>query len=194
MFTTALMKLHQAGKVTNRKGIYDGVSITTFAAGTEELYRWLDGNDQVAFLPVHLVNSPEIISRNRRMVSVNGALSIDLAGQVVADTVSGRQFSGIGGHEDFVASSGLELEDRSLLCLRSTTGTGGSRVEDQAQFPAGTVVTTPRHQLDVVITEFGVAELRGRTVRVNGPEALAAIADPAFRDELLDQAERVPGD
>lgn len=192
MFTTGLMELHRAGKVTNRKGIWDGYSITTFAAGTRELYDWLADNDEVRFLPVHLVNSPELISRNTRMVSINGALAVDLAGQAVADTLSGAQFSGIGGHEDFVAASGLELEDRSVLCLRSTTTVGDKRVSRIAsQFPAGTIITTPRHQLDVVITEYGVAELRGRTVR-DRARALADIAHPEFRDQLLADAKVWP--
>ena len=192
MFTTGLMKLHEAGKVTNHKGLYDGYSITTFAAGTRELYDWLDGNELVRFLPVHLVNSPELISRNAKMISINGALAVDLAGQAVADTLAGAQFSGIGGHEDFVASSGLELEDRSLICLRSSTVVGGVRLSRIAsQFPAGTIVTTPRHQLDVVVTEYGVAELRGRTVRERA-RALAAIAHPEFRDQLQADAELWP--
>jgi acyl-CoA hydrolase len=192
MFTTGLMRLHQAGKVTNQKGIYDGYSITTFAAGTRELYDWLDGNEEVRFLPVHLVNSPDLISKNSKMVSINGALTVDLAGQAVADTLRGAQYSGIGGHEDFVASSGLELEDRSLICLRSSTMVDGVRMSRIADmFPAGTIVTTPRHQLDVVVTEYGVAELRGRTVRERA-RALAAIAHPDFRDELLAKAELWP--
>lgn len=192
MFTTGLMKLHRAGKVTNRKGLWDGHSITTFAAGTRELYDWLDGNELVRFLPVHLVNSPEIISKNAKMVSINGALAVDLAGQAVADTLAGAQYSGIGGHEDFVAASGLELEDRSLICLRSTTEVGGRRISRIAStFPAGTIITTPRHQLDVVVTEHGVAELRGRTVRERA-RALASIAHPDFRDQLLADAEVWP--
>ncbi|QXC62127.1 4-hydroxybutyrate CoA-transferase [Aquihabitans sp. G128] len=192
MFTTGCMKLHQAGKVTNVKGVYDGYSITTFAAGTRELYDWLDGNEEVRFLPVHLVNSPEVISQNSKMVSINGALAVDLAGQAVADTLAGAQYSGIGGHEDFVAASGLELEDRSLICLRSSTTVNGQRVSRIAsQFPAGTIITTPRHQLDVVVTEHGVAELRGRTVRERA-RALAAIAHPDFRDQLLADAEMWP--
>lgn len=192
MFTTGLMKLHQAGKVTNQKGIWDGYSITTFAAGTRELYDWLHDNDEVRFLPVHVVNSPELISRNPKMVSVNGALAVDLAGQAVADTLGGAQYSGIGGHEDFVASSGLELEDRSLICLRSMTSASGSpQSRIVARFPAGTIVTTPRHQLDVVITEFGAAELRGRTTRERA-RALAAIAHPDVREGLLAEAEHWP--
>lgn len=192
MFTTGLMKLHLAGKVTNQKGVYDGFSATTFAAGTRELYDWLEDNDEVRFLPVHAVNSPELISRNQRMVSINGALAVDLAGQAVADTLRGEQFSGIGGHEDFVASSGLELEDRSLICLRSSTMVNGVRSSRiTAKFPEGTIVTTPRHQLDVVVTEYGVAELRGRTVRERA-RALAAIAHPDVRDQLLSDAEVWP--
>lgn len=186
MFTTGLMRLHQAGKVTNaRKGIYEGFSITTFAAGVPELYEWLDGEPSVRFLPVEHVNSPEVIARNHQMVMINGAVSIDLAGQVVADTVALRQYSGIGGHEDFTMPSGIELEDRSLICLSSTVSPGGGPEVSRlvAQHAAGTIVTTPRHQLDVVITEHGIAELRGKTVRERAL-ALAAIAHPDFRADL----------
>ena len=186
MFTTGLMHLHQAGKVTNaRKGQYEGVSITTFAAGTLELYEWLDGNEVVAFLPVDVVNAPEVIARNETMITLNGAITVDLHGQVVADTIGGRQFSGIGGHEDFIAPSGLSLDDRSLICLPSTAvvaGTAVSRVVHQ--LPVGSIVTTPRHQLDLVVTEHGVAHLRGRSVRERAI-ALAEISGPQFRDELL---------
>lgn len=185
MFTTGFMYLHQAGKVTNAKGVFDGVSITTFCLGTRELYRWLDHNDEVRFLPVDVVNSPEVISRNRRMVTLNGALSMDLYGQVVADTIGTRQFSGIGGHEDFVSAPGLHAEARSLICMPSTaTVDGVLRSRIVPLLDRGTVVTTPRHQVDVVVTEFGSAELRGNTVRERA-EALAAVAHPDFREELV---------
>lgn len=193
MFTTGLMYLHQAGKVTNRKGEFDGVSVSTFSAGTAELYDWLDGNDEVAFLPVEVVNSPEVIARNRRMVSINAALSVDIQGQVVADTIDGGQFSGIGGHEDFVAGSGLRLEDRSLVCLPSTyRGGEGAHSRIVPAHPAGAVITTPRHQIDAVVTEYGVAELQGKTVHQRG-EALAAVAHPDARDGLLAAAARASG-
>jgi acyl-CoA hydrolase len=193
MFTTGLMRLHLAGKVTNRKGLYDGVSVATFAAGTRELYDWLDGNTEVAFLPVDLVNSPEAIGRNRTMVTINAALAVDIQGQVVADTISGAQYSGIGGHEDFVSGPALSLEARSLLCMPSTVTVGDvlkSRLVPW--FDAGTVITTPRHQVDVIVTEYGVAELQGKTVHQRG-EALAAIAHPAFREELRAAADRASG-
>ncbi|AKS31163.1 acetyl-CoA hydrolase/transferase family protein [Mycolicibacterium goodii] len=191
MFTDGCMKLHRAGKITNtHKGQYDGVSVTTFAFGSPELYEWLDDNHEVAFLPVEIVNAPEVIARNHRMVTINGALAIDIHGQVVADTIDGGQFSGIGGAEDFVAGAGRELSDRSLICLPSTYEKDG-RLQSRIVpwLGAGAVITTPRHQVDVIVTEYGTAELEGLTVRQRG-EALAAIAHPQFREGLLKAAER----
>jgi acyl-CoA hydrolase len=186
MFTDGCMKLHSAGKVANdRKGQYEGVSVTTFAFGSPELYAWLDGNSDVAFLPVEIVNSPEVIGANADMISINGALAVDAQGQVVADTLDGKQFSGIGGAEDFVAGAGLELADRSLICLPSTFSKDGElRSRIVPTFGPGAVITTPRHHVDVIVTEYGVAELEGRTVRERA-EALAAIAHPQFRNALL---------
>jgi acyl-CoA hydrolase len=194
MFTTGLMRLHQAGKVTNRKGSHDGYSLATFAAGTEELYRWLDGNTLVRFAPVHVVNDPAAIARNRRMVSINGALSVDLHGQVVADYIGGQQHSGIGGHEEFTSGAAFSDGGRSLICLPSTAEVRGHRVSRiVAGLPAGSVVTTPRHQVDVVVTEWGAAELADRTAS-DRARALLAIAHPELRDELQEQAERLfPG-
>ena len=186
MFTDGCMHLHQAGKVSNaRKGQYEGKSVTTFAFGSKELYTWLDGNSDVAFLPVEIVNSPEVIAANDDMVSINGALAIDVQGQVVADTINGTQFSGIGGAEDFAAGAGLELSDRSLICLPATyTRDGKTLSRIVPAFEPGSIITTPRHQVDVIVTEYGVAELEGRTVRERA-EALAAIAHPDFREGLL---------
>lgn len=186
MFTTGLMRLHRAGKVTNRrKGIHVGYSVATFAAGTRDLYDWLDGNDEVRFLPVDQVNDPAIVAANHDMVTINGALMIDLYGQVAADTIGRRQYSGIGGHEDFVAMSGFQVEDRALVCLPSTATVDGQiRSRIVAELPPATTVTTPRHHLDVVVTEWGAVELAGLTVRERA-RALASIAHPEFRDELL---------
>jgi acyl-CoA hydrolase len=187
MFTTGLMQLHRAGKVTNRsKGLHDGVSICTFAMGTRELYDWLggEGREQVRFLPVDDVNDPAIIARNRSLVSINGALSVDLFGQVVADQIGGRQYSGIGGHEDFVTGAAFSEGGRSLICLPSqATGSGGAVSRIVPAFPPGACITTPRHQVDVVITEYGAAELAGLTNDARR-EALIAIAHPDARAEL----------
>lgn len=184
MFTTGLMGLHESGRVANRKGSYDGVSITTFAMGDRALYDWLDGKEDVRFLPADIVNDPAVIARNRDMISINGALSIDLLGQVVADSLDGVQHSGIGGHEDFLAGAGLIADGRSLLCLPSTAGKQGvSQSRIVAQLSPASIVTSPRHQVDVVVTEHGAAELAGRTVEERA-RALAEIAAPEHRDAL----------
>ncbi|HEV3130768.1 MAG TPA: acetyl-CoA hydrolase/transferase C-terminal domain-containing protein [Acidimicrobiales bacterium] len=189
MFTDGLMQLHLAGKVTNdAKSVFNGVSIATFALGSTDLYRWLDGNRDVALVPVQVVNDPTVIARNHSFVSINGALSVDLYGQVVADHIDGKQISGVGGHEDFVAGAELRIEDHSLICLRSTAVTNGvTRSRIVPLLPEGSVVSTPRHHTGVVITEYGAADLSGRTVRERAA-ALAAIAHPDFRDELADRA------
>lgn len=192
MFTNGLMRLHQAGKVTNdAKGVFDGVSVTTFALGTAELYGWLDGNQDVAFLPVETVNDPTVIARNANLVSINGALSVDLYGQVVADNIGGRQVSGVGGHEDFVAAAELHLDAHSLICLHSTAVLGGevaSRIV--GLLPEGSVVSTPRHHTGVVVTEYGAAELTGLTVSERA-HLLVEIAHPDFRDDLRKLADEL---
>ena len=191
MFTNGLMRLHRSGKVTNEhKGIFDGFSVTTFAAGTPELYAWLDGNDAVRFLPVDVVNSGDIIAENRDFVSVNGATAVDLYGQVAADTVGGRQYSGTGGHEDFLAGAGLQSDDRSLLCLRSSSVIDGVLRSRITSMLHPMIVTTPRHQVDVVITEHGAAELKGRTVRERA-HLLVDIAHPDVRAELRAEADAI---
>jgi acyl-CoA hydrolase len=192
LFTTGLMRLHRAGKVSNaHKGSHDGYSVTTFAMGTTELYEWLDGQEAVRFLPVEHINTPMIIAANRNMRCINGALMVDLVGQVVADTIDGRQHSGIGGHEDFTSGASFEADDRSLICLPSTVSVNGeTRSRILASFSEGTVVTTPRHQLDVVVTEYGAAEVSGLIVR-DRARALAEIAHPDFRDSLREQVERL---
>jgi acyl-CoA hydrolase len=193
MFTTGLMRLHQARKIDNDKVLHAGKSLTTFAAGSEELYEWLDGNDEVAFVPVEVVNTPELMARHERMVSMNAAISVDVQGQVVADTIAGQQYSGVGGHEDFVSGPGLSLQGHSLICLPSTATVGGEVVSRIVPwFPAGAVITTPRHQVDVIVTEYGTAELMGKTVHQRGL-ALAAVAHPDFRDQLVEAAERASG-
>ncbi len=192
MFTDSLMHLHRSGQVVDRKGLYDGVSVATFAAGSRALYDWLEGNERVRFLPVHVVNDPSLIGRNRDMVSLNGALSIDLYGQVAADTIGGRQHSGIGGHEDFTAGAGLPYAGRSLICMPSTVDAGGETVSRiVARLDPGMLVTTPRHQLEVVVTEHGAVDLEALDVEARA-RALIGVARPDLRDGLAAAWERGP--
>jgi acyl-CoA hydrolase len=122
-------------------------------------------------------------------VSLNGALCVDLYGQIVADNIDGKQISGVGGHEDFVAGAELHVEARSLICLPSTATTAGTvRSRIVPLLPEGSVVSTPRHHTGVVVTEYGAAELAGLTVRERA-RALADIAHPDFRPQLHAMAE-----
>lgn len=189
MFTDGLRRLHEAGKVTNtEKGQFAGVSVTTFALGTAALYAFVDGNPDVAFCPVEVVNDPSIISANRNFVSINGAISVDLYGQLVCEAIDGDQISGVGGHEDFVAGAELSVDDVSLICLPSTaTVRGERRSRLVATHPAGAIVSTPRQHTGVVVTEFGAADVRGLTVAERA-RALAEVAHPDFRAELRSAA------
>lgn len=184
MLVDGIMHLHLAGKVTNHKGIYDGFSVATFSAGSQELYKWLDRNPEVRMLPVAQVNDPAIIRRNRNMVSINGALAIDLSGQVMADTIGVRQYSGVGGHELFVMGTHDSPDGRSFICLHSTARSDGKTVSTIVpSLLPGTPVTTPRHHVQYVITEYGVANL-GMMTDAQRAQALIEIAHPDFRDEL----------
>ena len=125
-----------------------------------------------------------MISCNHNLVSINGALCIDLYGQVVADNIDGKQISGVGGHEDFVAGAELHTDAHSLICFTSTATVGGvvsSRI--RPALPEGAIISTPRHHTGVVVTEYGSAELAGLTVRERA-NALAEIAHPDFRADL----------
>ena len=189
MFTDGLYQLIAAGKVTNaRKSINRGKAVITFAAGTRAMYDFIDDNPMIAMAPVFYTNDPHVIAQNHRMVSINSALEVDLQGQIIADSIGPRQYSGVGGHMDFVEGTSLSLEHTSLICLQSTCRVEGelkSRIiADMTSFSA---VTSPRQLAGVIVTEWGSADLRGLTVRERA-EALIAIAHPQFRDELEETA------
>ena len=189
MFTDGLCQLIKAGKVTNtKKTINPGVCVITFAAGSRETYDFIHENPIVAMAPVTYTNDPAVIAQNHRMVSINSALEVDLLGQIGADSIGSRQFSGVGGHQDFVEGTSLSVDHVSLICLQSTTTVEGRRVSriTGAMSPFGSV-TSPRQLAGVIVTEHGAADLRGRTVRERAL-ALADIAHPEFRDELREIA------
>lgn len=192
MFTDGLYQLIAAGKVTNaQKRLHPGVSVITFAAGSQEMYDFIDDNPSIGVAPVFYTNDPHIIEQNSRMVSINSALEVDLLGQIVADTLGARQYSGVGGHMDFVEGTSLRLEHKSLICLQSTAVVNGelkSRIVSDIARDA--VVTSPRHLAGFIVTEYGSADLRGLSVRERAHE-LVKIAHPQFRDELRDAAQRL---
>lgn len=184
MFVDGIMRLHEAGKVSNHKGIFDGFSIATFGAGSAALYGWMHRNPEVRMLPVMQVNDPAVIRQNRRMVSINSAIAIDLNGQIMADTVGPRQYSGVGGHELFVVGAHDSAEGRSIICVHSTATVNGETVSSIVPaLPAGTPTTTPRHHVQYIVTEQGIANLGMLTARERR-EALIAVAHPDLRASL----------
>ena len=188
--TDAVVDLVESGAVTGaRKELDRGKIVTSFLMGTSRLWDFVDDDPLVEMRPTDYTNDTAIIRRLRRMTSINSAIEIDLTGQVVADSIGHRFYSGIGGQMDFVRGASLAPDGRAIICLPSTAANGTvSRIVFELAPGAG-VVTTRGH-VHTVVTEFGVAELHGRTVRERA-RALIGIAHPDFRDELRSAAARV---
>lgn len=190
MMTTGAMDLIKAGVITGRcKNINKGKAVATFAGGTRELYDWLNDNPGVEFYPVDYVNNSHVISQNDKAVSINAALQVDLLGQVNAETIGTSQYSGVGGQMDFVRGATWSKGGKSFIALNATAKDGTiSRIS--AALPAGVPITTSRNDVDYIVTEFGVAALRGQTVTERA-RRLIAIAHPDFRDSLKADFERI---
>jgi acyl-CoA hydrolase len=184
MFADGVVDLVERGVVTNaRKSIHPGKLVTSFVMGTKRLYDFVDDNPMIEMHPSDYVNDPFIIARHRGMVAINSALAVDLTGQVCADSIGSKFYSGVGGQVDFVRGAVRAPQGRAILALPSTAKQGTiSRVV--IELAAGSGVTTTRNDVQYVVTEHGVAELHGKTVRQR-VRALVAVAHPAFRDELM---------
>lgn len=183
MFSDGVVALAEAGVVTNRrKTINTGKFIVTFLMGTQKLYRFVHNNPAVELHPVDYVNDPCIIGQHDNMVSINSALQVDLSGQVNAEMIGDVQFSGVGGQVDFVRGAGRSKGGKSIIALPSTAAKGTvSRIVRRLE--TGTAVSTTRNDIHYVVTEFGIADLRGKTLQQRA-EALTALAHPKFRDAL----------
>ncbi|HEV7200397.1 MAG TPA: acetyl-CoA hydrolase/transferase C-terminal domain-containing protein [Candidatus Limnocylindria bacterium] len=184
LFTDTVVDLVEAGVVTGAaKEINTGKIVSSFVLGTPRLYRFIDNNPMVEMRPVDYTNDTAVIRRFRKMVAINSAIEVDLSGQVVADSIGRRLYSGVGGQMDFIRGAALAEEGRAIIALPSTAAGGAvSRITASLQPGAG-VVTTRAH-VRTVVTEWGVAELFGRSLAERA-HALIQIAHPAFRDELL---------
>ena len=189
MVGDGVVDLIKSGVINNsKKNLNKGKTILGFAFGTKKLFDFLNGNEDVLMAPMDYVNNPVIIAQNDNMVSVNSAIEIDLMGQVVADSIGLNQFSGVGGQVDFVRGATMSKGGRSIIAMPSSAK-GGTISKIVPKLTDYSAVTTTRNDVNYVVTEYGVAQLKGRTLKERA-RALISIAHPNFREALCEEFEK----
>ena len=186
MFSDGAMELIRAGVINGkRKTLHPNKLVATFLMGTRELYDFLNYNTDVEMFPVDYVNDPAVIGQNDNLVSVNSCIEIDLMGQVNSESIGLKQFSGTGGQVDYVRGASISKGGRSIMAMPSTASKG--KISRIVPFLSeGGAVTTSRNDVDYVVTEYGMAKLKGRTLRQRA-QALIDIAHPNFREGLMEE-------
>ena len=189
MFTDSMVELIACGAVNNsKKQIHPGKSVTTFAYGSKRIYDYIDDNPAIEILPVDYVNDPNVICRNDNMISINAALEVDLWGQVCAESVGTKHMSGSGGQIDYVRGACQSRGGKSFIAF-SSTAKGGTISKIKPILTPGAVCTTSKNDVDYIVTEYGLAHLRGHSLAERAKQ-LIAIAHPDFRDELTFEAKK----
>ncbi len=189
LLSDGVVDLMESGVVNGvRKDLNRTKTVGTFALGTERLHRFLHENTAIELWPVRYVNDPRVISRERNFVSINATLSVDFLGQCASETINGEYFSSSGGQNDFARGAMYSEGGQGFVVLHSTTSHGTSRIVPQ--LAPGDAVTTPKNTVDKIVTEYGVAELRGKSIRER-TRALIEVAHPAHRAELTEAAHRM---
>lgn len=187
MFTGSMVDLIECGAVNNsKKQIHRNKSVATFAFGSQKIYDFIDDNPTMEILPVDYVNDPAVICRNDNMISINSAIEVDLFGQVCAESIGTKHMSGTGGQSDYVRGACQSKGGKSFIAFASTTK-GISKIK--STLTDGGIVTTSKNDVDYVVTEYGIAHLRGESLASRAKQ-LIAIAHPDFRDELTFQAKK----
>jgi acyl-CoA hydrolase len=190
MITDGMVDLMVSGAVNNsKKTIHRGKTIGTFALGTKRLYEFMNENPMIEMHPVDYTNDPYVIGQNDKLVSINATMEVDLLGQCASESIGTLHYSGTGGQADFVRGANISKGGQSFITLGSTAKQGTiSKIVPTLQ--EGAVVTTNKNDVDHVVTEFGVAKLRGKTAR-DRALALISIAHPDFREELTAAAKKM---
>jgi acetyl-CoA hydrolase len=193
LFSDGVIDLFNAGVLTsNRKSLHPGKIVAGFILGSKKLYDWAHDNPLVEMHPTEYVNDPFVIAQNDRMVCVNSAIEVDLTGQVCADSIGPKLFSGVGGQLDFIYGASRSKGGVPIIALPSVAtlkdGTKLSKIVTMLKPGAGVVTT--RNHIRYVVTEYGIAELYGKTIRQR-VLALINVSDPQFRDELTKQAKEL---
>jgi 4-hydroxybutyrate CoA-transferase len=188
MIADGVMHLAEKGVVTGaKKTLHKGKIVVTFLMGTRAFYDWLDDNPMIEIHTVDYTNDPYVIAKNRKMISINSALEVDLLGQVCADTMGPQQFSGVGGQVDFVRGARMSEGGKAIIALPSTAKELSRIVP---VFKQGAAVTTSRNDVDCIVTDYGIANLAGKTIRQR-MKAIVEIAHPQFREELAKKAQEI---
>ncbi|MDO4983164.1 MAG: acetyl-CoA hydrolase/transferase C-terminal domain-containing protein [Eubacteriales bacterium] len=191
MFTDSMVELLECGAANNsKKQIHTGKSVTTFAYGSKRIYDYIDDNPSFVLLPVSYVNDPYVIAQNDNMISVNAAVEVDLWGQVCAESIGTRLISGTGGQVDYVRGACQSRGGKSFIAFSSTVNVKG-KISSKIQpiLTPGAICTTGKNDVDCIVTEYGIAKLRGRPLSER-VKALISIAHPDFRDELTFEAKK----
>ncbi len=190
LFSDGVMEMIEAGVITNAaKSIHTGKVVAGFAIGSQALFDYIDDNPVIELHPTEYVNDPYVIAKNDRMVSINSAIEVDLTGQVCAGSIGTYFYSGVGGQVDFVRGAARSKGGTSIIALPSTAK-GGSFSRIVPVLKEGAGVTTSRNDVRVIATEYGTADLFGRSIAERA-KALIAIAHPDFREELCATAREV---
>lgn len=192
MFVDAYVDLFEAGKLTGNKNVDKGKALYTFAGGTKRLYDFIDNNPICCNAPVNYVNNVHIISSIKNFISVNSCIQVDLYGQVCSESVGHQQISGTGGQLDFVMGAFQSEGGKSFICTPSTRKLPNGNKESliAPMLKPGAIVTTPRMATHYIVTEYGAADLKGKSTWERA-ESLINIAHPDFREELIQSAERM---
>jgi acyl-CoA hydrolase len=187
MFTDGMVDLFREGVITNKeKSIWKGKMVGTFALGTQKLYDFIDKNLAVEFQQGKVTNDPYVLGQNHKMVSVNTALQVDVTGQVCSEAIGNKHYSGTGGQVDTHRGAQRSEGGKGIIALRSTAK-NGEYSTILAQLPLGSKITLGRNDIDYVVTEYGVAHLKGKSIR-DRVDAMISIAHPKFRDEIREKA------
>ena len=188
LFSDGVIDLVEAGVITNaKKTIHPGKIIAGFILGTKRLYDWVHNNPLIEFLRTEYVNDPFVISQNHRMVAINSAIEVDLTGQICADSIGTKLYSGVGGQLDFVYGASRSKGGVPIIALPSTAK-DISRIVTTLKQGAGVITT--RNHVHYVVTEYGVADLYGKTIRERA-HALINVAHPDFKDQLTKEAQEL---
>lgn len=189
MFTDSMVELLECGAVNNsKKQIHRGKTVTTFAFGSQRIYDYINDNPCFEILPVDYVNDPNVICQNDNMISINAALEVDLFGQVCAESVGTKHMSGSGGQIDYVRGACQSKGGKSFIAF-SSTAKGGTISKIKSILTPGAIVTTSKNDVDYIVTEYGIAHLRGESLGSRARQ-LISIAHPDFRDELTFEAKK----